>query len=74
MALVRDILDFRWAWPFLYPMANPAEPGARGADLDGDARTPRVLLVLGGAIILLDGWMPYVLKLWDFSHWSAYCS
>lgn len=74
VALLRDILDFRWAWPFLYPMANPVNQVLPPLTWMTTPGRRTFCILLGGAIILLDGWVLYVLKLWDFPHWSAYCS
>jgi hypothetical protein len=74
VALLRDFLDFRWAWPFLYPLANPADQVRPPLTWMATPKRRTFCILLGGAIVLLDGWMLYVLKLWDFSHWSAYCS
>lgn len=74
VALLRDFLDFRWAWPFLYPMANPATQVLAPLNWMAAPRRRTFCIVLGGAVVALDGYMLYVLKLWDFPYWSAYCA
>lgn len=74
VALIRDYLDFRWAWPFLYPIADPASQVLAPLTWMATPRRRSLCITLGVLIVLLDGWMLYTLKLWDFAHWSAYCS
>jgi heme/copper-type cytochrome/quinol oxidase subunit 2 len=75
VALGRDYLDFRWAWPFLYPV-SPANAAAR-------MKWPMTRMVAstshsrwiaaGMALAAADTAMICAIQFWDFRYWTAVC-
>lgn len=74
LALARDYLDFRWAWPFLYPVAKPASWVLPPLTWIRTAGHRSFCVVVGLVVMLLDAWLLHVLKFWDFVYWSAHCA
>ena len=76
IALGRDYLDFRWAWPFLYPIGDDNQtkrilaPMTRMGGPKNHARWIWTAIV----IIVADVVVLYVLEFWDFRYWTSVCS
>jgi len=75
VALGRDYLDFRWAWPFLYPVsaANAAErmkwPMTRMVASTSHSRW----IAAGVSFIIADAAMLCAIQFWDFQYWTGVC-
>jgi hypothetical protein len=75
VALLRDYLDFRFAWPFLYPMSQASAERLLKWPMTSmkTATTLKRWMLLGFAIVAADVGMLYVLRLWDFQFWISVC-
>lgn len=75
MALARDYLDFRWAWPFLYPVSEEnATKQMKWPTTCMVAGTNHSRWITAGVLIIIaDIAMLFVIEFWDFSYWTAAC-
>jgi hypothetical protein len=75
VAVARDYLDFRWAWPFLYPISEDRAskllkwPITRMVAASSHSRWIKT----GLAIIAVDIAVLGMLGFWDFPRWTAVC-
>lgn len=75
VAMARDYLDFRWAWPFLYPIGddNPTSQLLQPLRWMQSRRVHRNSIWLGIVLIGADVYLLFLLKFWDFAKWTAAC-
>jgi len=77
LAMVRDFLDYRWAWPFLYPIKP--DTAAKLVNIwpltsIGNARQRGRWIVVGCVFVACSfGLLTGTLKFWDFTHWATVC-
>lgn len=75
LALLRDYLDYRYSWRFLYPVRPETAPTLDRWPLTHirDSNRPLLWALPSYIFIAICFAIVYHLRLWDFSHWVALC-
>ncbi|MCK1539821.1 MULTISPECIES: hypothetical protein [unclassified Bradyrhizobium] len=75
VALARDYLDFRWAWPFLYPVSSENAAARMKWPMTKmmAATSHSRWIAVGIALVVADTLMLFAIQFWDFNYWTAVC-